>query len=217
MLYGFHILISAQFFEQRRTVPLHPHCPTYSSLLALKQSYPVNSTRRWGNKLGLTVWAHWSWARESQNEKQGELEEHKRIFLIWCLVWSTEPAQHRTAVSVLARSWDIVIADSFSGEISYKLYYVSPDNCKPHILKDFFLSMSQMGRPPPGRFRVNAPKLGGARAAQRKCHYFFFRLISYFLFRNSWIVGWPFPKLWAGTKLGKWQTVWLEPEKLWTK
>lgn len=42
----------------------------------------------------------------------------------------------------------------------------------------------------------------------------FFSSVGYFLFRNSWIVGWPFPKLWAGTKLGKCQTVWLELEDL---
>lgn len=50
-----------------------------------------------------------------------------------------------------------------------------------HIFsKTFFLGMSQMGRPPPGRFRVNAPKLGGARAAQRKSHYFFLALLVIF-------------------------------------
>lgn len=41
IIYGFHILISAKFFQQRRAVPLHPHCPTYSSLLALK--HPTHS------------------------------------------------------------------------------------------------------------------------------------------------------------------------------
>lgn len=41
VIYGVHILIFAQFFQQRGTVPLHPHCPTYSSLLAVK--HPTHS------------------------------------------------------------------------------------------------------------------------------------------------------------------------------
>lgn len=46
-----------QFFQQRRKVPLHPHCPTYSSSLALKHpSRLLIVTGRWGNTLKLTVW-----------------------------------------------------------------------------------------------------------------------------------------------------------------
>lgn len=36
---------------------------------------------------------------KSQNEKQGELEEHKRIFLIWYLVWALSP--HGTELQFL--------------------------------------------------------------------------------------------------------------------
>lgn len=49
--------LRTQFFQQRRKIPLHPHCPTYSSLLALKHpSRSLIVTRRWGNTLKLTVW-----------------------------------------------------------------------------------------------------------------------------------------------------------------
>lgn len=87
---------------------------------------------------------------------------------------SAESPRHWTAVSLLTRSWVVIIADSLSWEISYKLQQVSPDHQKPSIFKDFSFGTSQMWRPPPVKCHVSAPELGGARTAQRKCHFFFF-------------------------------------------
>lgn len=84
-----------------------------------------------------------------------------------------------------------------------------------HIFsKTFFLACPRWGDHLLADFMGMLQSLGVLEQLKENPFFFFFSLVSYFLFRNSWIVGWPFPKLWAGTKLGKWQTIWLELENL---
>lgn len=181
-------------FQQRGKMPLHPHCPTYSSLWALKHSSHWKLQE--GEETHSTV-SLMAVETKSQNEKQGELEEHERIFLIWCLVWALSP--HGTELQFLC-----------SPEVgSSSLQTVPPGksatNANMFLLitrNQVFSKTSHLARPRcEGHLLSNVmwvlQSLGVLEQLKENVFFFFLLWLAIFLlfsFKNSWIVGWHFPK-----------------------
>lgn len=192
MIYGFCILISAQFFQQRRTVPSHPHCPTYSSLLALK--HPTHSILQ-------DEETHWGWLSELTEaepenhgmKSRGSLRSTREFCSsgVWCKALSPHSSELQFLCSPEAGTLSLQTVSLGKSVINCNMFLLIIAN---HTFsKTAFLACPRWGDHLLTDFKWMLQSLGVLEQLKENAT-IFFSSVSYFLFRNSWIVGWPFPK-----------------------
>lgn len=158
--------------------------------------------------------AHWSRVRKSQNEKQGELEEHKWIFLIWYLLWAPSPHSRELQPFCSPEAGSLSLQAAPPGKSA-----INSNMCLLIYINQVFLKTSHLAYARrEGHLLSNVMRvlqsLGVLKELKKKkkSHLFslFSNMVSYFLLETVESLADIFQEIWADTKLGKNQTVWLK-------